>query len=97
MNNSSTTNPSPNNKGEPTHKIQYKTSDLFFGSFLCSLDFPLKGTEKDPNNSSKVVFVFEIESGALVHAKRLYFGGQGTVLASKFVDNMRRLKSLCYI
>lgn len=74
----------------------YRTSDLYFSAFLCALDMPLKATEKEPS-SSKVVFVFEMKPAVLIQFKRLYFGGQGTVVASKFVDHMRRLKSLCYI
>ena len=78
----------------------YRTSDLYFSCFLLCLDIPLKHTEKEKdknNNDTKVVFVFELSYGVLIKAKALYFGGSGTVIARKFVDNMRSLKSLCYV
>lgn len=76
----------------------YKTSDLYFAAFLCSLDIQLKYTEKQKTEKDlKVIFVFEIQDAVLIRAKALYFGGTGTVIARKFVDNMRSLKSLCYI
>lgn len=75
----------------------YRTSDLYFAAFLCSIDIQLKYTEKDRTESgTKVIFVFELQDSVLIRAKALYFGGSGTVPARKFVDNMRSLKSLCY-
>jgi len=77
---------------------QYRTSDLYFSAFLSSIDIPLKFTEKEKTErETKVIFVFEIQDSVLMRAKALYFGGTGTVVARKFVDNMRSLKSLCYI
>lgn len=82
---------------EPVLK-QYRTSDLYFSAFLSSIDIPLKFTEKEKTErETKVIFVFEIQDSVLMRAKALYFGGTGTVVARKFVDNMRSLKSLCYI
>ena len=79
-------------------KRSYKTSDLYFSTFLLSLDIPLKHTEKEKNErETKVVFVFEISDAVLARSKALYFGGTGTVVARKFVDNMRSLKSLVYV
>lgn len=76
----------------------YKTSDLYFSTFLLTLDIPLKHTEKEKNErETKVVFVFEISDAVLARSKALYFGGSGTVVARKFVDNMRSLKSLVYV
>jgi hypothetical protein len=71
---------------------------LYFSAFLSSIDIPLKFTEKENSGREvKVIFVFEIQDSVLMRAKALYFGGSGTVIARKFVDNMRSLKSLCYI
>jgi len=75
---------------------QYKTSDLYFSAFLCCLDIPLTRTDREGEIGSKMVFVFDITPSVLAQAKRLYFGGTGTVNAAKYVDSLRRLKSLCY-
>ena len=76
----------------------YRTSDIYFASYLCSLDFPLKTTEQSPtgDGGKKVVFVFGIPEGDLPRVKASYFGGTGTVKARKFVDNLRSLKSMCF-
>jgi len=84
-------------KPEPKKKL-YRTSDIYFASYLCSLDFPMVTTEneKAPNGSRKVIFVFEIKDEHLRPAKTQFFGGTGTVKARKFVDNLRSLKSMCF-
>lgn len=86
---------------ETSHDVKwYRTSDIYFSSFLCSLEIPLKRTEKETSTGNpkepKVVFVFEISDAVLQRSKALYFGGTGTVIARKFVDNIRSLKSLCH-
>jgi hypothetical protein len=76
----------------------YRTSDIHFAAYLCSIDFPLTTTENEssPNGHRKVVFVFTIPNGAVDKVKAAYFGGTGTVKARKFVDNLRSLKSMCF-
>jgi hypothetical protein len=76
----------------------YRTSDIYFASYLCSLDFPLVTTESEgaANGSHKVIFVFEMRDEHLRSAKTQFFGGTGTVKARKFVDNIRSLKSMCF-
>jgi hypothetical protein len=76
----------------------YRTSDIYFSSYLCAIDFPLKTTEfaATTNGSRKVVFVFSISDSDLNKAKALYFGGTGTVKARVFVDHLRSLKSICF-
>jgi len=76
----------------------YRTSDLYFASFLASVSFPLKTTEREKteDGKGKAVFVFAIPDSELIRLKALYFGGSGTVKARVFVDNIRSLKSLCY-
>jgi len=77
----------------------YRTSDIYFAAYLCSLDMPLQTTEteKTPEGSKKVVFVFSVPDGDLGKVKASYFGGTGTVKARKFVDNIRSLKSMCFV
>jgi hypothetical protein len=76
----------------------YRTSDIYFASFLCSVDFPLKTTESasTADGSKKVVFVFTVPDTDLARVKSLYFGGSGTVKARIFVDHLRSLKQMCF-
>ncbi len=85
-------------KSLPNNKL-YRTSDIYFSAYLCSLDFPLEATEneKNPEGHKKVVFVFKMTDDHLRRAKTGYFGGTATVKARKFVDNIRSLKSMCFI
>jgi len=80
----------------PKTEILYRTSDLYFSSYLCALDIPLTTSETDANDSRKVVFVFKLASEDLGRLKASYFGGTGTVHARKFVDSLRSLKSLTH-
>ena len=77
----------------------YRTSDIYFAAYLCSLDFPLEATEneKNPEGHKKVVFVFSMTDEHLRRAKTGFFGGTATVKARKFVDNIRSLKSMCFV
>lgn len=86
-----------NDAGNNTTRL-YRTSDIYFSAYLCSLDFPLEATEqeKTTDNQKKVVFVFKIADEHLRKAKTSFFGGMGTVKARKFVDNVRSLKSMCH-
>lgn len=76
----------------------YRTSDIYFSAYLCSLDFPLETAEsqKTDNGNKKVVFVFNIPEDKLSRVKASYFGGTGTVKARKFIDNLRSLKAMCF-
>jgi len=76
----------------------YRTSDIYFASYLCSLDIPLKTTEAErTDGGKKVVFVFSLPETDLQRLKSSYFGGTGTVKARRFVDNIRSLKSMCFV
>ena len=78
--------------------ILYRTSDIYFSSFLCALDIPLECTEEDKSGDNKrIIFVFKVPSKDLQRLKALYFGGSGTVKAQQFVQSLRSLKSMCYI
>lgn len=78
--------------------ILYRTSDIYFSSYLCALDIPLKTTETQANEGGrdKVVFVFSVPQADLQRLKVSYFGGSGTVHAHKFVQQIRSLKSMCF-
>jgi len=79
--------------------ILYQTSDIYFASYLCSLDIQLEATETEEqgsNKRSKVIFIFKIPSKDLGRLKASFFGGTGTVKAQKFVNHFRSLKSLTY-
>lgn len=85
-----------NDVGDCKQKL-YRSSDIYFSSYLCSLDIPLKTTEVEVNKGGKkVVFVFQLSEADLQRMKASYFGGTGTVKARRFVDNIRSLKSICY-
>ena len=76
----------------------YRTSDLYFSSYLCALDIPLAASEEENGSGGrKIVFVFKVPKGDLPRLKASYFGGSGTVKARKFVDSLRSLKSLCHV
>ena len=77
----------------------YRTSDIYYSAFLTSLDIPLKTTETEtmPDGGKKVVFVFQLPEADLQRLKASYFGGNGVVKARRFVDNIRSLKSMCFV
>ena len=81
----------------PKTDTLYRTSDLYFASYLCALDIPLATSESDANDSRKVIFVFKMPGEDLGRLKASYFGGTGTVHARKFVDSLRSLKSLTHV
>jgi len=77
----------------------YRSSDIYFSAFLCSLDIPLITTEveRNPEGAKKVIFVFKLVDSDLQRLKTSYFGGTGTVKVKRFVDNIRSLKSMCFV
>ena len=77
----------------------YRTSDIYFAAYLCSIDIPLEATENapTPDGHKKVVFVFKVEEAHLKRAKTGFFGNTATVHVRKFVDNVRSLKTLCFV
>ena len=76
----------------------FRTSDIYFSSYLASLDYPMVTTEHAAagDGGKKVVFLFNIPENDLPRIKASYFGGTGTVKARRFVDNLRNLKSMCF-
>lgn len=89
---------SVNSESSRSNTKLYRTSDIYFSAYLCSLDFPLVTTEHDKSagGENKVVFVFNVPELDMPRVKASYFGGAGTVKARKFVDNLRSLKSMVY-
>jgi hypothetical protein len=86
------------NTGEVKTRL-YRTSDIYFAAYLSSLDVSLTTTEAEtmPDGGRKVVFVFKLLEADLQRLKASYFGGNGTVKARRFVDNIRSLKSMCFV
>lgn len=82
---------------EKRHQL-YRTSDIYFSAYVMSLDVPLVTTEKNvgEDGKRKVTFVFNIPDSDIDKMKAQYFGGNGTVRARRFVDNLRNLKSMCF-
>ena len=77
----------------------YRTSDIYFAAYLCSLDITLNCTENQASEGgrNKVFFVFSVPQADLQRLKASYFGGSGTVKAQKFVQQLRSLKSMCFV
>lgn len=71
----------------------YKTSDLYFASYLKVSGMELLKTEVD---GRKVVFVFEKHS-KFKDLKREYFNRTSRVPALTFVDEIRSMKSLTFM
>lgn len=77
----------------------YRTSDIYFASYLCSIDIELVTTESEQGNDGgkKLVFVFKAPESDIKRLKASYFGGHATVKVRAFVDNLKALKSMVYI
>jgi hypothetical protein len=77
----------------------YRTSDIYFAAFLCSIDVEMVTTEdeKGQDGGRKLVFVFKVPSSDLGKLKASFFGGNATVKVRKFVDNLKSLKSMVYV
>ena len=85
----------PEDEQEYTH---YKTSDIYFSSYLCAIDIKLECTEQEEQNGRrKIVFVFKVPVKDLQRLKAAFFGGSGTVHCQKYVQCLRSLKSMCFI
>lgn len=76
----------------------YRTSDIYFAAYLCSIDLEMMTTENETGDEGnrKLVFVFRIPESDIARLKASYFSGHGTVKVRAFVDNLRALKSMVY-
>jgi len=72
---------------------EYRTSDLYFASYLKVAGLELTATEKD---GRKVVFVFK-KTDFIRDLKKEYFNKTAKVSALNFVDEIRNMKSLTYM
>lgn len=72
---------------------EYRTSDLYFASYLKVAGLELIATEKD---GRKVVFVFR-KTDFIRDLKKEYFNKTAKVSALNFVDEIRNMKSLTYM
>jgi len=79
--------------------ILYRTSDIYFASYLCSIDVQLEASETEDNGHGRkrVVWVFKVPNDGIKRMKAAYFGGNATVRARRFVDNLKSLKQMCYV
>ena len=82
----------------PNRMSLYRTSDIYFAAYLCSIEFEMVTTEEETGNDGnrKLVFVFRIPNKEIGRLKAQYFGGYATVKVRTFVDNLRALKSMVY-
>lgn len=76
----------------------YRTSDIHFSAYLCSIDLELVTTEEDTDDDGKrkLIFVFRTDGSDIGRLKASYFSGHATVKVRQFVDNLRALKSMVY-
>ncbi len=72
---------------------KYKTSDLYFASFLKTAGVPLSGTEVE---GKKIFFIFN-DSGTIKELKKEYFNRSALVPALTFVDEIRSMKALTHM
>ena len=79
-------------------RVLYRTSDIYFAAYLCSIELEMVTTEEESGNDGnrKLVFVFRVPNSDIGRLKASYFGGYATVKVRAFVDNLRALKSMVY-
>lgn len=75
----------------------YKTSDLYFASYLVSCGKTFKGTEKKSDRGkNKIVFIFEIDEDDLKQYSTSFFSGTATTNVVQFIYALKNLKTLCF-
>lgn len=74
-------------------KPLFKTSDLYFASFLKTAGFDLHSIDKSPDGKKKF-FVFEDTNNLVSKVQTEYVNGQAKVSAKDLIDNIRALKTL---
>jgi hypothetical protein len=83
----------------------YRTSDIYFAAFLCSVDVPMQGSEweevprgpGDRRSPRKLVWVFKLPKGAVGKLRSSFFSNSGTVKARQYADNLKSLKQMCHV
>lgn len=76
-----------------TVRKDYRTSDLYFAAYLKAIGMPFQTATKV---GRKTFFVFE-NTEEIKGQKDLYFNRQGQVSALTYADELKVLKSLCYL
>ena len=87
------------NSEEKIEYMLYRTSDIYFAAYLCAIDINLECTENETNDNGgrKVIFVFKVPKKDLERLKASFFGGSGTCRVQKYVQQLRSLKSMCFV
>lgn len=76
-----------------TGEQEVKYSDLHFAAFLKTAGCMLKRHER---KGKRIFFIFEKTPG-IKKLKEEYWNRSAKVIALNYADNLRSLKSLCYI
>jgi hypothetical protein len=81
-----------------TGNQKYRTSDLYYAAFLKAAGVPLLGTDKQ---GQKCFFIFEenLDDGqgmSLRELKKGFFGSTAKVVARKYADEIKAMKSLTF-
>jgi hypothetical protein len=71
----------------------YRTSDLYYASYLRVAGVPFLGAERA---GKRVVFLFEDEGSTLHDLKQGYFSDGARIPALSYVQMIRAMKSLVY-
>jgi len=81
-------------RGDEVEDNLYRTSDLYFASYLRVAGVTLVGTERE---RGRVVFLFESGGVAVMRdLKRDYFTDRAKVAALSFVQMIRTMKTLTH-
>ena len=83
-------------RGDEVEDNLYRTSDLYFASYLRVAGVTLVGTERE-RERGRVVFLFESGGVAVMRdLKRDYFTDRAKVAALSFVQMIRTMKTLTH-
>lgn len=75
----------------------FKTSDLYFASFLIASGITFKGTEKkNDRNKIKTVFILDDNKDEVSKLATGFYSGNADVNVTKFTSTLKNLKSLCF-
>lgn len=74
-------------------KQDYRTRDLYLAAYLKAAGVPFRDTQKA---SGSVYFIFE-HCANIRDLKNAFFSREGQVSALDYADELRALKTLCYL
>ena len=75
---------------------QFKTSDLYFASYLIASGCKFTNTEKKAGHKCKTVFVIEPGEQDIRELSSEFFSGAAIINVSQFISTLKNLKSLCF-